>query len=93
LFFAALKGIIPPIIHFTADEPFTKYEICLIFSYILALPHGHIIPDDKPPTGEEAAPRPRDCRLYTGETEHLLGVQGGLGCNLFEEWWREYLRK
>lgn len=86
-----LKRPIPPIVHYSAAEPFTKYEICLIFSKILGLPHGHIIPDAEAPTGAGATTRPRDCQLYTRETEEL-GVDGGLGCSLFEEWWTDHLK-
>jgi S-adenosylmethionine synthetase len=86
-----MKDPIPPILHFAGDEPFTKYEICLTFAKILGLPHKHIIPDDSPPTGEGATTRPRNCQLYTKETEDL-GVEGGLGLSLFEEWWTERLK-
>ncbi|KJA13733.1 hypothetical protein HYPSUDRAFT_49648 [Hypholoma sublateritium FD-334 SS-4] len=88
----ALKGPIPPIIHYSGDEPYTKYEICLTFAKLLGLPHKHIIPDAEPPTGEGATTRPRNCQLYTKETESL-GVEGGLGLSLFEEWWSERLKK
>ncbi|PPQ86623.1 hypothetical protein CVT25_006807, partial [Psilocybe cyanescens] len=87
-----LKKPVPPILHYSADEPFTKYEICLTFAKILGLPHKHIIPDAEAPTGEGATTRPRDCHLYTRETEDL-GVEGGLGLSLFEEWWTGYLKK
>ena len=40
---------LPPIIHYSAEEPFTKYEICLVFARVLGLPHAHIIPDAGPP--------------------------------------------
>jgi S-adenosylmethionine synthetase len=89
---SALKGPFPPIIHYSASEPFTKYEICLIFSHILSLPHTHIIPDAEAPTGTGATTRPRDCQLYTRETEDL-GLEDGLACGGFEEWWRGYLGK
>ncbi|RDB30651.1 Methionine adenosyltransferase 2 subunit beta [Hypsizygus marmoreus] len=91
------KKPIPPILHYSAAEPFTKYEICLVFAKILGLPHDHIIPDAEPPSGAGATTRPRDCHLYTKETEDL-GVagetdSGPLGLSLFEEWWTEYLKK
>jgi S-adenosylmethionine synthetase len=79
---------LPPIIHYSAAEPFTKYEMCLVFAKILGLPHGHIVPDAK---GEAAVTRPRESQLHVGETE-ALGVEGGLGCEGFEEWWEEYLK-
>jgi S-adenosylmethionine synthetase len=87
-----LKKPLPPILHYSSEEPFTKYEICLVFAKILGLPHSHIIPDDQPPTGAGATTRPRDCHLYTRETEDL-GVEHGLGLSLFEEWWSEHLKK
>jgi len=87
----ALKTPIPPILHYSGDEPFTKYEICLTFAKILGLPHDHIIPNAEAPSAADATTRPRDCHLYTRETEDL-GVEGGLGLSLFEEWWTEYLK-
>lgn len=85
------KKPIPPILHYSAAEPFTKYEICLVFAKILGLPHGHIIPDAEEPTGAGATTRPRNCELYTRETEELgvagEGDGGPLGLSLFEEWW------
>ncbi|KII87630.1 hypothetical protein PLICRDRAFT_42137 [Plicaturopsis crispa FD-325 SS-3] len=89
--------VIPPILHFSAAEPFTKYEICLIFAALLSLPHAHIVADAEAPTGKAAVGRPRDCALYTGETDALLregeGGGQGLGCVGFEEWWREWLKE
>ncbi|KAF5381345.1 hypothetical protein D9615_008349 [Tricholomella constricta] len=90
------KKPIPPILHYSAAEPFTKYEICLVYAKILGLPHGHIIPDAEPPSGPGATTRPRDCQLYTRETEDLrVGEEGdaSLGVSLFEEWWSAYLKK
>jgi S-adenosylmethionine synthetase len=105
------KVLLPPIIHYSTAEPFTKCmaslsstfpallitnsatdEICLIFSQILSLSNTHIIPDAEAPTGSGATTRPRNCQLYTRETEALL-PDGDLGCCGFEEWWREHLGK
>ncbi|KAI0342187.1 NAD-P-binding protein [Trametopsis cervina] len=85
--------VVPPILHYSAEEPFTKYEMCLVFAKILGLPHRHIIPDAEPYTGAAATSRPRDCHLYTRETEDLLAQNGGLGWTPFEEWWSEHLKK
>ncbi|EAU89284.2 NAD dependent epimerase/dehydratase [Coprinopsis cinerea okayama7 len=87
---SALKKPVPSILHYSAHEPFTKYEMCLIFAKILGLPHGHIVPVTHPPPGPGTASRPRDCHLDTRETE-ALGVEGGLDQCLFEEWWASYL--
>jgi S-adenosylmethionine synthetase len=81
--------------HFSAPEPYTKYEIILLFASILGLPHQHVIADDSPPSKTEETTRPRDCKLDTRETEIFLdGFPGGvLGCVGFEEWWRSELTK
>jgi len=85
----ARAGPLPPILHYSAPEPFTKYEMCLVFARILGAPHAHIVPDtSEPPPG--ATPRPRDTQLYVRETEEL-GVEGGLGTTGFEEWWEARL--
>jgi len=86
---------LPPILHFSASEPYTKYEMCLIFASLLSVPHGHIVPDASapviPPGG---VGRPKDCRLSTRLIETPVS-EGGLGmtvgCVLFEDWWREEL--
>ncbi|KAG9028022.1 hypothetical protein FRB95_006977 [Tulasnella sp. JGI-2019a] len=80
---------LPSIIHYSAAEPFTKYEICLIFSKILGLPNGHIVPDAEEPTGEAAVSRPKNCMLSTRVIEDVLQMDVGAG--LFEEWWSTYL--
>ncbi|KAH9973873.1 NAD-P-binding protein [Lactifluus volemus] len=84
------SALLPPVIHYSAEEPFTKYEICLIFARILGLSHAHITPDAGPPP-PGSTPRPHNTQLYLGETE-ALGVEGGLGTSGFEEWWVDYLR-
>jgi len=83
--------LIPPILHYSAPEPYTKFEICLVFSRLLGVPISHITPDADEPTGAAAVSRPRDCQLYTRETEDLMEGAGGLGTTGFEEWWAEYL--
>ncbi|KAI0035799.1 NAD-P-binding protein [Vararia minispora EC-137] len=86
----ARQHTIPPILHYSAPEPFTKYEMCLVFARILGLPHTHIVPDANEPL-PGSTPRPRDTQLYVRETEEL-GVEGGLGTTGFEEWWETRLK-
>jgi len=81
---------LPPVIHYSGEEPFTKYEICLVFARILGLPHAHIIPDAGPPP-PGSTPRPQNTQFSLQETEGL-GVDGGLMTGGFVEWWMEYLR-
>ncbi|KZT44022.1 NAD(P)-binding protein [Sistotremastrum suecicum HHB10207 ss-3] len=91
----SVHGQVPPIIHFSAPEPFTKYEICLIYAALLGVEHKHIIADSTDPSTKGATNRPRDCKLDTRATEVLLdGIEGGvLGCVGFEEWWSEELKR
>lgn len=67
--------------------------MCLVFAKILKVPIKHVIPDAEAPQGDAATSRPRDCQLYTKETEVLMEGNGGLGSNGFEEWWSEWLTK
>ncbi|KAL4071413.1 hypothetical protein V8B97DRAFT_1963269 [Scleroderma yunnanense] len=93
-FLVRLSGLdkpAPRIIHYSGQEPFTKYEMCLIFAKILDVPHEHITPDSSPPT-TGVTTRPQNCHLSTRETENL-GIEGGLGCSKFEEWWVNHLNK
>jgi len=84
---------LPPILHFTAREPYTKYEICLVLAAHSnpPLPHDHIVPDDKEPViTAEGVGRPRNCQLDVRIIEDPI-EKGGLGMNVetqgFKEWW------
>lgn len=88
----SLSKSLPKIIHYSAEEVFTKYEICLIFAKILGLEHGHIVPDSEEPKGEAAVGRPRDCQLDISETKTLVG-ESTLGSVGFEDWWTKHLKK
>lgn len=85
---------LPPILHYSASEPYTKYEMCLLFASLHSPPlaHSHIVPDAEdpiiPPGG---VGRPKDCHLSTAVIEAELGME--LETQLFEEWWRAELGK
>ncbi|KAG1846042.1 NAD dependent epimerase/dehydratase [Suillus subalutaceus] len=80
---------LPPILHYSAHESFTKYQMCKIFADILGLNSmNHIKPVSTPPTGAGATSRPYNCHLSTAETEKLLPLE----CTGFRTWWKEYLR-
>ncbi|KAG8831457.1 hypothetical protein FRC17_003120 [Serendipita sp. 399] len=94
-FLVRLRGLgkpLPRVIHYSAGEPFTKYEMCLVLARILGLPHEHIIPQATPP--QDGTPRPINTQLDVMETERLFygSASEGLGWNGFEEWWSDYLR-
>ncbi|KAG1800230.1 NAD dependent epimerase/dehydratase [Suillus plorans] len=79
---------LPPILHYSANESFTKYQMCKIFADILGLNDmNHIKPVSTPPTGAGATSRPYNCHLSTAETEKLLPLE----CTRFRTWWEEYL--
>ncbi|KAL1742544.1 hypothetical protein HDZ31DRAFT_84081 [Schizophyllum fasciatum] len=84
---------VPRIVHYSAPEVFTKYEMCAVYSKILNLPITHITADAAEPSGASAASRPRDCKLDTSETEAFLQKHGlgDLGACKFEEWWTQFL--
>lgn len=60
---------VPPILHYSSGEPFTKYEMCLVFARILGVSHAHIIPDAEPPKvrlrPSRAQTRPTVCGILT----------------------------
>lgn len=82
---------LPPILHYSSPEPFTKYEICLIFAKILGVGHEHIVPDSEAPKGEAAVSRPKDCHLSTSVIENTLKMD--VGARGFEEYWRGVIGK
>ncbi|KAG8933879.1 hypothetical protein FRC03_010930 [Tulasnella sp. 419] len=88
---STLSKSLPQILHYSAPEPFTKYEMCLVFAKILGVRHKHIMPDAEEPKGESAVTRPRDCKLSTKIVEDYLQMDVG-ACG-FEEWWTSYLKK
>jgi len=77
---------LPRIVHYSADECLTKYNICEIFGKVLNIPITHIIRDSSIPA--DAVARPRDTHLSTEETVALVG---NLGCSNFQEWWSKHL--
>jgi S-adenosylmethionine synthetase len=97
---------LPPILHFSSQEPFTKYEMCLEFAKILDLPIDHITPIPVVPEGVylylcvnlrrdvdmgvDATPRPVNTWLDIVETEQRLGIT--LEFSGFAEWWTERLK-
>jgi len=84
---------LPSILHFSASEPYTKYEMCLVFAGLLDVPYSHIVPEaSEPVIPPGGVGRPKDCRLSVRSIEAPVS-EGGLGmtvdCGLFEAWWRE----
>ncbi|CAG8455319.1 13895_t:CDS:10 [Ambispora leptoticha] len=81
-----IKGIF----HFSAQEAYTKYQMCVVFAEILHLPIDHITPNDKEPASTEVK-RPYDCRLSNDRLNEL-----GIDTNYmdFNSWWtRKLIRR
>lgn len=61
----ALLSPLPHILHFSTQEPFTKYEICQFLASLsrppIILDHTFIAVNDGPKAGETV--RPKDCHL------------------------------
>jgi len=78
---------LPPILHYSAPEPYTKYEICLILAELLKLPHEHIIPDTTESAG--AVSRPKDSHLSVEviEKQEPEGLGMDIDSRDFREWW------
>lgn len=84
------KDALPPTIHYTANEKFTKYEICLVLASLVGVDHGHIKPDAEEPKPEAAVSRPKDCKLSTKVIEETLGME--VNARPFKEYWAGVLK-
>ncbi|GAA5824175.1 hypothetical protein JCM11251_001552 [Rhodosporidiobolus azoricus] len=84
---------IPAVLHFSAQQLFTKYTICQLFARLhnppLDLCSGGLVSVDVGPGPGETI-RPRDCHLSNREIENL-----GINTKTvdFESWWKQYLSK
>jgi S-adenosylmethionine synthetase len=77
----------PEILHFSAQQKFTKYEMGMVFAEILGVPTDNLVKVDS--IDEKAAvSRPQNCQLDVGRLVELgINVQ----CVDFASWWRRYL--
>ncbi|GAA5913930.1 dTDP-4-dehydrorhamnose reductase family protein [Sporobolomyces salmoneus] len=89
----SLKQSLPPILHYSAQECFTKYEISQIFarshSPPLVLEDNWFVRDAAGPQPGDTV-RPKDCHLSNRALEQL-----GIDCKTaqtFEEWAKEFVR-
>ncbi|OLL22889.1 Methionine adenosyltransferase 2 subunit beta [Neolecta irregularis DAH-3] len=74
------------IFHFTADEMFTKYDMCVIFGEIMAVPINHLRNIDTIDK-EASTPRPYDTHLQMNNLERL-GID--VSSVPFKEWWKRF---
>jgi dTDP-4-dehydrorhamnose reductase len=81
------KFSFPEILHFSASQRMTKYDMGLVFAEILGVASDHMVSIDK--IDEKAAVnRPQDCQLDVGRLKALgINVQTAD----FASWWRRRL--
>ncbi|KAK9463802.1 uncharacterized protein V1516DRAFT_619142 [Lipomyces oligophaga] len=76
----------PQILHFSADQRFTKYAICVILGEILCVPITHLVRQNTAPT--MGVKLPYNCKLSV----HLLETVGiDIASVDFQTWFRKYL--
>ena len=83
---------LPRIVQFSAEEPYTKYQICLILGEIMGFSMDNMKPikpdDDDDDEKEVSVKRPYDCHLSTKELKDI-------GVNIqamdFKSWWYVYI--
>ncbi|KAI5449248.1 hypothetical protein NCC49_005164 [Naganishia albida] len=81
---------LPAIIHFSAQNPYTKYEMTRLIAHYLGLPIGHVIPDTTDPATlpDQAVLRPGNTQLSVDALEDMgIRAEEEKG---FEQWWREW---
>ena len=81
-------GAMPRVLQFTAEERFTKYQICELFAEIMGLPLAGLVANKQGNDPNAAVQRPYDCHLSTKELQQLgIDVQ----CREFRTWWRWWI--
>ncbi|KAK7205734.1 RmlD-like substrate binding domain-containing protein [Myxozyma melibiosi] len=80
----------PSILHFSADERFTKYEICEIFAELLDVPTTYLKRIDNVDDVQRSGTvtRPYDCRL---SNKKLVELGIDVSAVEFREWWKRRL--
>ncbi|UZJ56659.1 hypothetical protein CBS101457_005979 [Exobasidium rhododendri] len=92
--FADGNESIPPILHFSAMEAMTKYDMCLVMARALRANDEVAETDHLEPEYEvdpnAATSRPRHCKL---DLSVIKGLGVDVECVSFETWWKEYLQE
>ncbi|KAF9160339.1 hypothetical protein DFQ26_005653 [Actinomortierella ambigua] len=83
------KVFISGILHFSAEEKFTKYEMCEVIARALDTSIDHLQANAVAPKANET-PRPYDCHL---SNRCLKGLGINTTCVKFEDWMKEWLAK
>lgn len=82
---------LPPIVHFSAQKPYTKYEMTRLIASYLDLPITHVIPDSTDPSTlpNQTVLRPGNTQLSVEALENEVGISAKEEKG-FESWWREW---
>ncbi|GHJ90119.1 hypothetical protein NliqN6_6521 [Naganishia liquefaciens] len=84
---------LPPIVHFSAQRGYTKYEMTQHMASCLGFPIDHVIPDTTDPaTVEQAVVRPGNTQLSVEALEGEVGVSAKEEKG-FDAWWREWAER
>lgn len=84
---------LPPIVHFSSQKGYTKYEMTRLIASFLDLPIDHVIPDTTDPaTVPQAVVRPGNTQLSVEALEKEVGVSAKEEKG-FEAWWREWAER
>ncbi|KAI5799264.1 hypothetical protein DFH27DRAFT_88988 [Peziza echinospora] len=79
----AARAALPKILQFSAEERFTKYEICQVLAEIAGLPIDHLVPNDSYDPNSKVV-RPYDCHL---STKALQSIGIDVSAVPFKIWW------
>ncbi|KAK9388482.1 hypothetical protein V1515DRAFT_597003 [Lipomyces mesembrius] len=82
------KKEVPSILHFSATQKYTKYEICQLLGELLGVPTTHLKKVDAVSKADSNVIRPHDCCLSNKKLMEL-GIDSS---NVdFVTWWKKYL--
>jgi S-adenosylmethionine synthetase len=82
---AGEAATLPPILQFSSEDMYTKYEMCELFAQILGLGLDGMERDTKGNEGNTGVQRPFDCHLSTRALREL-GIE--VHTQDFKGWWR-----
>ncbi|KAF9980537.1 Methionine adenosyltransferase 2 subunit beta [Modicella reniformis] len=83
------KVFISGVLHFSADEKYTKYEMCQVVAEALGASVDHLKPVSTAPT-DAVTTRPYNCQLTN---RCLIGIGIDTHCVKLSEWMQVWLRK
>ncbi|KAK9376459.1 uncharacterized protein V1513DRAFT_477616 [Lipomyces chichibuensis] len=82
------KKEVPSILHFSATQKYTKYEICRILGELLGVPTSHLKEVDAVSKADSSVMRPHDCCL---SNKRLMELGIDSSTIDFVTWWKKYL--